>query len=164
MILFGRVKLLCRLQKGLYLSTVLSQHLGKNPRCGLFLTFIVIENGGSVLTSFVRKVPARPEHAQILPDKTLIRDFIRVEDHPDRFGMPCSTGTDQLVSGLRYVPSGIARGCVYNPFDTLKLRLNSPESTGCQGGDMHTLRVWKSCRSAVFEKHHNYQAYPYNQK
>jgi len=164
MILFGRVKLLRRLQKSLYLSTIFSQHLGKNSRCCLFLTLVMIEDSGAVLTLFVRKAPTRPELAQILPDKLFIGDLFRVEDYPDRFGMPCSTGTDQLVGRLRYVPSGIARRGIYNPFDTLKLRLNSPESTGCQGGDMHTLWVWKSCRSAVFEKHHNYQAYSYNQK
>ena len=107
----------------------------------LLLGFVFIENGGSILAEFISTPAHGTKHGQIFFDDFFVSYNFRVEENLYCFGMACRAAAYVLVGWVFRRATGVAGGGMMDSLYTLKLRFNSPESSGGEGGFLEVALV-----------------------
>src|SRR4051812_12581576 len=97
----------------------------------------MIENHRPILRSDVRSLPiergwivVRPKNIQ----KLLIADLSRIEFRLHHLCMPGLIGTDILITGFFFAPTGITDRRCGDAFEITKCLLYSPKAASAEGG------------------------------
>lgn len=155
MINFGSEEGRCRLEQE-FAFLLVKAHLGKHFTSFALLLLTLIENSRSVLACFLSLIPARLEQLQVMPYQILKGHNFGVEQYLHSLSMPRAPSADISVGRILRTPARVAGSCVLDPVNSLKRRLNTPESTSCKNCLVKAALLWKFGNRSI-SKHYRTQ-------
>lgn len=134
-ILFGGVEVFEGLDPGDDLSLQPFLHLGGHFLGDLSLFFVLVEDGGTVLTAEIGSLAVEGggvvdgvEDLQQVP----VADLAIVVEYFDHFGVAGGVGADFFVGRVCNVAVGVAADHIHYPVDLPESRIETPETASAQ--------------------------------
>lgn len=94
------------------------------------LPIVLIENSRPILACFLTFVTAWSKQLHVLPNNILEGHDLRIEQNLHCLSVPSATTANIFVGRILGGSAGVAGSREFDPLDSLKRRLNTPESAG----------------------------------